>query len=191
MSIIGKHGITATTPQNILLGAGTYHKGLQFTDGKWEGTCIGATSGGGKVSIKGELMDIELDGALVKVKGLTIKQGGAASFEVNYAELTSDVLKTATLFEEGESDADGYAMFKDKAHIEEGDYLDNFGFVGKTADGSKDIIIIFESALCTSGLEIEPKNKENAVVKLTLEAYAKNEGDLDTIPVKIYYPTAA
>lgn len=191
MSVIGKHGISTTTPGNILLGAGTYHRDLKFTDGAWTGTVIGATSGGGKISIAGELMDIELDGALVKVKGLTVKQGGTASAEVSFAELSNATLKMGTLFEEGESDATGYSMLKDKAHIKEGDYVDNFGFVGTTADGSKQIIVIFESALCTSGLEFEPKNKENAVIKLTLEAYAENTGDLDTLPVKIYYPEVA
>lgn len=186
--LIGKHGISATTPGNILLGAGTFHKGLKFEGNKWNGTCIGATSGGGKVSIAGELKDIELDGALVKVKGLTVKQGGTASMEVNFAELSTDVLKTTTLMEVGESDAEGFTMLKDKATITEGDYLENFGFVGMTADGSKQIIIIFDYALCTSGLELEGKNKENSVVKATLEACAAIDGDLDTLPVRIYYP---
>lgn len=188
--ITGKHGISTTTPGNILLGAGTWHKGLMFENGKWQGTCLGATSGGGKITIAGELMDIELDGALVKVKGLTVKQGGKASAEVSFAELSDDVLKMGTLFEEATTDAEGFTMLQDKAHIKEGDYLDHFGFVGVTADGSKQIIVIFDSALCTSGLELEPKNKENAVVKLTLEAVAENAGDLDTLPVRIYYPTA-
>jgi hypothetical protein len=92
--------------------------------------------------------------------------------------------------EEGTTDATGYTMLQDKAHISEGDYVENFGFVGMTADGSKEIIVIFENALCTSGLEIEAKNKEAAVVKLTMEAYADNKGNLDTLPVKIYYPAA-
>lgn len=186
--IMGKHGVTTTTPGNILLGAGTWHKGLKFETGKWGGTCVGATSGGGKIALTGELKDIELDGAMVKVKGLTVKQGGTATAEINFAELSNDVLKMGTLFTEGESDAEGYTMLVDKANITEGDYLDNFGFVGETADGSKQIIVIFESALCTSGLELEGKAKENAVIKLTLEACAKIEGNLDTLPVKIYYP---
>lgn len=190
MAILGKHGISTTTPGNILLGAGTYHKGLEFADGAWSGTCIGATSGGGKIAIAGELMDIEVDGALVKVKGLTVKQGGTASMEVNFAELSNDVLKMGTLFEAGESDATGYTMLTDKAHITEGDYIENFGFVGMTADGSKQIIVIFEHALCTSGLELEPKAKENSIVKLTLEAVAGIDSDLDRLPVKIYYPNA-
>lgn len=191
MATVGKHGVTENTPKNILLGAGTFHKGLKFANGKWEGACVGATSGGGKVSIEGEYLDIELDGALVLVKGLTVKQGGKASMEASIAELSGDNIKMATNFKEGESDAEGYAMYVDKPNIEEGDYVDNFGFVGKTANGAKDIIIIFESSLCKSAFDLETKNKENAVLKVVMEAYAENAGDLDTLPVKIYYPTTA
>ena len=188
MAVFGKHSVTATTPENIPLGAGTIHKNLKWEGGKWTGDIIGATSGGNKFTIAGELVDIELDGVLVKTKGLAVKQGGTASMEVNFAELSADIIKMATLYKEGESDVTGYTMFEDKANIEEGDYVANFGFVGKTANGKKDIIVIFENALCTSGFEFEGKNKENSVVKLTMEAYAENEGDLDTLPVKIYYP---
>ena len=188
MATIGKHGVTANTAKNILMGAGTFHKGLKYENGAWDGTCVGATAGGGKIAIEGEYVPVELDGALVLVKGLTIKQGGKANMEVSIAELSGDNIKMATNFKEGESDAEGYAMYVDKPNIEEGDYLDNFGFVGKTADGSKNLVVIFESALCTSAFEIEGKNKENSVLKVVLDAYAENAGDLDTLPVKIYYP---
>ena len=189
MAIV-KHGITETTPTNILLGAGTYYRGLQFEGNAWSGTVLGATSGGGKISIKGEFIDLDLDGALVKFKGQTVKQGGTASAEVNFAEVTKDILKMATLFKSGTSDATGFDVLEDKANVESGDYIQNFGFVGVTADGSKNIIVIFENALCTSGLEIESKGKEQSIVKLTLDAVANNNGDLNTLPVKIYYPTA-
>lgn len=188
---IGKHGITAETPKNILLGAGTFHKGLKFENGEWKGTCIGATSGGGKIAIEGEYLDLEVDGALVLFKGQTVKVGGKASMEVSLAEISGDNIKAATNFKLGESDAEGYNMYVDKPNIEEGDYLDNFAYVGKTANGAKNIIVIFESALCKSAFELEGKNKEQAVLKLVMEAYAENASDLDTLPVKIYYPTAA
>ena len=191
MSVIGKHGISATTPQNVLLGAGTFMKNLKFADGKWTGDVLGATSGGGKISIVGEFYDIPVDGALVKVKGLTVKNGGKVTVEATFAEISTDIMKMATLFKEGESDADGFIMLQDKAAIEAGDYVDGFGFVGMTANGAKQIVMVMESALCTSGMEIESKNKEAAVVKLTMECYALNEGDLDTLPVKIYYPDDA
>lgn len=191
MSVIGKHGVSATTPDNILLGAGTIHKNLTWdSDTKaWKGDIIGATSGGNNVEIKGEIKDIELDGALVKVKGLAVMQGGTATMEVNFAELSVDVMKIGMIGEvSAKSDAEGYSMIQTKANIAEGDYVDNFAFVGKTANDAKDIIVIMESALCTSGLKIEGKNKENAVIKLTMEAYAENAGNLDRVPVKIYYP---
>ena len=73
MSVIGTHAITTNTPSNILLGAGTYHKGLKWENAGWTGTVLGATSGGGKIAIKGELMDLDIDGALVKFKGQTVK----------------------------------------------------------------------------------------------------------------------
>lgn len=191
MGSIGKHGITENTAKDILLGAGTYHKGLKFTNGKWEGTCIGATSGGGKVSIAGEYVDLELDGALVNFKGQTVKQGGTATIEATLAEINADNIKMATNFKQGESDAEGYDLFVDKPNIEEGDYTDGFAFVGKTANGAKDIIIIFESALCKGSFDLDAKEKTQATIKLIMEAYAENAGDLDTLPVKIYYPTAS
>ena len=187
MAIV-KHGITADTPSNILLGAGTSYRGLEFKNTEWSGTILGATSGGGKISIKGEFTDLELDGALVKFKGQTIKHGGTASAEVNFAEVNADVLKLGTLFKNGTSEVSGFTLLQDKKRIEDGDYIQNFGFVGETADGSKNIIVIFDYALCTSGFEIEGKNKEQAIVKLTLDAVASNSGDLDTLPVRIYYP---
>ena len=193
MSVIGKHGVVTTTPENILLGAGTIHRNLTWdaSSKSWKGDVIGATSGGNSVEIKGEIIDIGIDGALVKTKGLAVMQGGSAVMEVNFAELSAGVIKMGMIGEEGESDADGYAMIQTKANINEGDYVPNFAFVGKTANGAKDIIVILENALCTSGLKIEGKNKENAVIKLTMEAYADIEGDLDRVPAKIYYPTAA
>lgn len=191
MAIMGKHGITSDTSKNVLFGAGTFHKNLTFEAGKWSGTCVGATSGGGKVSIQGEYVDLDLDGALVNFKGQTVKQGGKATMDVNIAEINGDNLKMAANFTETESDADGYAMFVDKPNIEEGDYLENFGYVGKTANGAKDIIVIFEYALCKSAFEIEGKNKGQSVLKAVLEAYADPTRDLDALPVKIYYPTVA
>jgi ATPase subunit of ABC transporter with duplicated ATPase domains len=171
-------GITSKTPQNILLGAGTIHRGLTFTDGKWnfEESLIGATSGGTKISIVPEFKDIEVDGALVKVKGLAVKIGETATMETNMVELTPEWIKMAIVGQDGTSDIEGYDVIESKRQLEEGDYIDNFGFVGKTANGKKDIIIIFESSLCKSAFELEGKNKEASVLKLTLEAYAENQG---------------
>lgn len=193
MSKEGKTGVSANTPKNIMFGAGTIHKGLKYAGSSWnfDDTIIGATSGGSKLSIVPEITNIEVDGALVKTKGLTVKTGETATMEINFIELTKDIIKAATIGADGTSDdASNYDVIESKANISAGDYWENIAFVGKTLDG-KNIIAIMDNALCTSGFEQEGKNKEGAVGKYTFECHAELTSDLDTLPWHIYYPKAS
>ena len=188
----GKNGVTANTPKNILFGAGTIHKGLKYSGNAWNFTesLVGATSGGSKLSIVPEVYEVPVDGALVSVKGLTVKNGEVGTMEVNFIELTKDIIKAATIGTVGTSDDSNYDVIVPKASIETGDYWENIAFVGKTLEG-KNIIAIMENALCTSGFEQEGKNKEGAVGKYTFKCHADMDADLDTLPWKIYYPKAS
>lgn len=190
-------GITENTPKTIMLGAGTIHKGLAFTKAESGGTgawnfkdsLICATSGGSKLSITPEFYDVPVDGALVKIKGLTAKVGETATLEINPVELTPEVLKMAVIGDSKTSTtATGYDEITSRAVITAGDYINNLGYVGKTIEG-KPIIIIFDNALCTSGFELEGKNKEAAVPKFTFECFADLSPEADTLPWHIYYPT--
>ena len=186
-------GITADTPKNIMLGAGTIHKGLALTNGDWnfEESLIGATSGGSKFSIVPEFMDIEVDGALVKVKGLQQKVGETATMEVNFIEMTPELLSMCVVGDVAESeDYEGYSQITSRARLNENDYIQNLGYVGKKTDGTP-IIIIFEQAICTSGLEVEGKNKEAGVFAGTFECVADISPEADTLPWRILYPTPA
>ena len=188
MSKEGRTGVTANTPKNILFGAGTIHKGMKYaTTWNFTESLVGATSGGSKLSIIPEITKVEVDGALVPAKGLTVKTGEAATMEINFIELTEDIIKASTIGKAGTSEDTNYSAIVSKADIEEGDYWENIAFVGKTLDG-KNIIAILENALCTSGFEQEGKNKEGAVGKYTFESHADLTSDLDTLPWKIYYP---
>lgn len=193
MAKAGKTGVSKNTPKNILFGAGTIHKGLKYTTGAWnmDESIVGATSGGSKLSIVPEVTNIEVDGALVKTKGLAVKTGETATMEINFIELTEDLIKASTLGKTGTSeDTTDYNVIVPKADIEEGDYWENIAFVGKTVEG-KNIIAILENALCTSGFEQEGKNKEGSIGKYTFESHAELTGDLETLPWKIYYPKAS
>lgn len=198
MSKVGKTGVTTGTPQNIMFGAGTFHKNLTYTAGtggsagswNFEASCIGATQGGGKLTITPEFIDVEADGALVLVKGLKVKVGETAQMETSVLELTKDILKSALIADDGTSEDSNYDLIESKADIESGDYLDNIAFVGKTLDG-RNIIVIMDNALCTSGLETEGKNKEASVLSYTFECHADLSDDLDTLPYHIYYPKAS
>ena len=184
MSKAGKTGVTTNTPKNILFGAGTIHKNLTYTagtggaSGSWnfEDSIIGATSGGSKVTITPEITTVEADGALVKVKGLDVKTGEVAEMEINFLEMTKDIIKSAVIGTDGTSADSTYD-------------LENIAFVGKTLGGKK-IIFIMDNALCTSGLESEGANKEAGVGTYTFACYAELDSDLDTLPDHIYYPKA-
>lgn len=193
MSKAGKNGVTANTPKNIPFGAGTIHKNLKYTEGtgwNFDESIVGATSGGSKYSVIPEVKQIEVDGALVRVKELDKKTGEAAKMEINFAEYSPDLIKTTVIGKEVTSEDAGYTKIVTKPDIEKGDYWENIAFVGETLKGQK-IIVIMGNALCTSGFEGEGKNKENGTMSVTFECSAdldENSG-LDVLPVEIYYPT--
>lgn len=184
-----KSGITENTTKTLLLNACVLYKDLTYdrTQKKWQGELLGATSGGTKITIQSEYQEIEVDGAIVKVKGLTQKQGETGSIEASLVEVTPENLNMAIVGETAASDIEGYTLIKTKALLQDSDYIGNVAAIGTLSNG-KNIMVIMENMLCTSGLEIETKNKENAVMKVTLECHAGFADDHDTLPIKIYYP---
>ena len=187
-------GVSATTPTNIMLCAGTLYKNLVYSkdSNKWTGTILGATSGGNKLSIKPEITDIEVDGVLVEAKGLKQKTGETAQIETNMVEITKDFLKSTVIGKDGTSEDSRFDVIESKALIEDSDYIENFAFVGFKADGSP-ILVIFDYAICTDGLETDNKNKEAAVVPATFKCVANlvEGGNTNTLPYHIYVPKAS
>lgn len=186
----GKNGVTAKTPKNILFGAGTIHRGLKHEGNAWNtaASIVGATSGGSKFSIIPTNTPVSVDGVNVPTKGLNKKTEEKATMEVNFIELSKDLIKAATLGKIGTSEDTKYDLIESKADIEDGDYWDNIAFVGKTLEDDMDIIVIMDNALCTSGLDLESKAKEGSIGKFIFECNAELDSDGDTLPWHIYYP---
>ena len=185
-------GITSKTPENVMLGAGTIHSGLEYdiTNHKWnfEESLICATSGGTKVSIVPELYDVPVDGALVKVMGLTVKVGETAKVETNLVELSNDILKmVATAEEKATSGVTNWKELVSKRQIKTGDYITNFGYIGHKLTGEP-VIIIFDYALCTSGMEVQGKNKEAGVFPAPFECFAELSPAAAILPYHIFTP---
>jgi hypothetical protein len=192
MSVTGMHGVTENTPKNVPFGAGTIHRGLKYEGTKWnfETSLVGATNGGSKLDIVPELYRVPIDGVGVAVMGLESKVGEKATMEVNFAELTKDLILASTLGELGTSQDDLYELIKSKSDIKPNDYWENIAFVGRDLEG-KNMIAILPNALCTSGMSHEGKNKESIVGKYTFECYADPaKGTFDSLPWEIYYPKA-
>lgn len=163
----------------------------EFVTGAWndsEENVLGATSGGNKLSIVPEITPIDVDGAVVEIKGLNQKTGESGTLEVNLAQHTVESLKRAIVGKEVESLIPGYKQIQTKSLIELSDYLDNIAYVGSMTDGTE-IIAIMENAICSSGLEMDTKNKETSVVKTVFKSTADfKSGVYDTLPIYIFYP---
>ena len=115
-----------------------------FVTGAWddsEENILGATSGGNKLSIVPEITPIEVDGAVVEIKGLNQKTGESGTLEVNLAQHTEESLKRAIVGKEVESLIPGYKQIQTKSLIELSDYLDNIAYVGSMTDGTEIIVI--------------------------------------------------
>ena len=134
--MLKKHGITADTLKNLMFSAGTYYKNLKYSGNEWTGTVLGATSGGGGVTIEPEYIDVELDGAQVAIKGGKVKVGEVGKMKVNMTEFTENAISSALHLEKDASKAvAGYTTYKTKAQLTDEDYLENVAFVGNLIDG--------------------------------------------------------
>ena len=184
-----KHAISAETPKKIMLGAGIFVKGLKWESDKWVYEELGATSGGGKVTYTREFLDPELDGKTVLVKGMNIKVAETAQMEMNMAEYKKDIITSMFgLKEDAAGTATGYKKYSSKASVEETDYVEGVAFIGFTADG-KEIIVVFDYAICLSAFEHEGKNKEQGTFAVTIDAVAPAEQeDLTHLPIHFYFP---
>ncbi|MGL4484662.1 MAG: X2-like carbohydrate binding domain-containing protein [Anaerovoracaceae bacterium] len=186
------HGITKETPQNIMLSAGAYYKNLKYVETGaapgWSGDILGATSGGGKVAIAPEYMDLELDGASVKVRGGIQKVGETAQIEVNVTEFSKGLIVDSLHLVQDTSFKGEETKYVSKRTLDDEDYLDNIAWVGTLVDG-RQAIVILPNALITSAFEVEGKNKNQATFSLTAECTASFEqSDLEHLPYEIYFP---
>ena len=185
----GKNGVTAKTPKNIPFGPGTIHKGLKYEGSSWNfsASLVAATSGGSKFSVVPTVTQVAVDGVNVRTKGLDKKTEEKATMEINFIELTKDIIQAATFGKLGTSEDATFDLIESKADIEEGDYWENIAYVGVNLENNKQCIVIMDNALCTSGIEMEGKPKEATIGKYIFECSAELESDGDTLPWHIYY----
>jgi hypothetical protein len=185
----GKTGVTVDTPKKILFGAGTIHKNLKYTENAWnfDESIAGSTKDGSKIEIVPKFKVIEPDGAHVNVKGLRKKIGETAKMDINFLEVTKEILKMAVIGKDGESEDSTYDMIESKADVTDDDYWENVAFVGETL-GGKNIIVIMDNPLITNGLSQEGKNEEEVSNSYTFECNAELGENLETLPYRIYYP---
>ncbi len=187
-----KHGIMSETIKKMILGAGAIYKNLKYTEGGWNGTPLGATSGGLKFSYEAQWLDVEIDGATVLVKGISKqKVGESATLEGQMTEVTEGILADALHLVKAESNDPDYVKYVTKSNVDADDYLENIAYVGALSDGKR-IIIILPNAICTEAFELETKNAEQTTFSVKYECTADLINDtLDKLDIEIYYPSGS
>lgn len=186
------HGITENTVKQMMFKGGAYYKNVKIQTNELTGTVMGATSGGGKITIEPNYLDPELDGSSVKIRGAKAKLGETATMEINFVEITADIIaKGLAMKKEEVSDLTGYDKYVSKGTIDDTEYLDNVAFVGELNSG-KQAVVIMENAFCTGSTELETKYGEQAAFAQTYEGHASPDQDtFDHLPITMYFPTAA
>lgn len=185
----GITGVTANTPEQLVFGAGTIHKGLKYDGSAWnfDESIVGATAEGTKLNIVPEVTPITADGVHVAMKGMLRKTGETATLETKFIVVTPEILKATTLGTDGTPYADGSSVIESKADITDDDYWENVAYVGTILDGEP-VIAILDNALCKTGLNLEAKDKENAAITATFECTAELGADGGKLPWRIIYP---
>lgn len=190
-------GYTESTPQHYWVDAGAVYKNLKWDKSakEWKGILLGATSDGNKVSIEQEYRKIEIDGVFVEAVGQKVLKGSKASMEINVKEITAENIRMAIngairkIEEDTEEAPQGYTVVEGKGKLEDKDYLENIALVGTMSGSEQPIIVILDNALCTSGLDTETKDDDEAVLKMKFEAHASAKQVADRkVPARIYFP---
>ena len=197
---VKRTGYTASTPKHYLINAGAIYKNLTWnptggkdSKGQWEGELLGATAGGNKVTVEVNYRVIEIDGAFTPAVGQKVLESQTAKIETNVKEVTAENIRLSINGEIKEADGTtaptGYKVISGKSKLENTDYIENLGIVGTMSGTNDPIIVIIDNALCTSGLDFETKDNEEAVISMTFEAHADEDKVDDlSLPCRIYFP---
>ena len=180
------NGITSATPLNLQLDAGAFFIGFDiatdtYASAKAAGKGIGATQGGGTFTAKPSIRNVEVDGAVGRVKGLADIETWDISLSATVIETTVKTLKTALAAAtatkgtgtevSGNGIPMGYTAVTGNAGISDTDYLSDFTWVGCLSGSDKPIIIQIKNALNEDGLSVDFKAKSEGKVGLTMYAY--------------------
>ena len=186
-----RSGVTTGTPSKIPFGAGVYFSGVDYNESvaptveAIKAAIIGATQEGGTITITPELFTPELDGVTVAMKEFQIKNGEVATMETSFAELTAGLMSKMVFGTVKDSNDKDYEVVTSSEYITAGHFYNGFGFYGEHLDG-RPMIVIFKTALCTSGLSAEPKNKTNTVFKGTFACQSDIEYGTNKLPYAIF-----
>ena len=194
----GRSGISADTPDRLVLDAGEVYFNISVSDlestdiatALAAGTLVGATRGGSSFTPGRTLRDIPADGKMGPVKGLIRRQNVAPVLTVNLLEITPDSLTKAIA---GATGADTGATTDDYQKITGGpilasSYITNVALLATYSGTDNPVIVLVENAIVMDAPTLGTVDEDEVVLA------ASFAGTFDSAtpavePWAIYHPT--
>lgn len=187
-----KTGYNDDSSQNFVVGAGIVVHDFTFDSGsneyKWEE--FGATTGGNSLKLNTTLRQMEIDGILSTPMGADMIEETEGTIELNLLEHTLENIRKVLLADEVVSDGNdgfetGTAYVRPTDVVQNKHYLKDFAHISPLSNGDS-LVIKFDYAICTEGLEMEPQDGEDNAMSATFAART-DPANLDRmgLPVKI------
>lgn len=197
--VLVKTGYTEGTAENFVIDSATIFTDFSYnkTKKEFEGTPMGATSGGVEFKTEASYRKVEVDGTyIMDTKGTTVLESVSASAKANLTEVTAENIRRAIngsmeLAKTDEAPA-GYKVIKPKRYLEDSDYIANIAIVGIHNGTKQPIIVVLDNVLVKNGLELKTEDKKELVIEQEFTAHASYEQLIkDEFPFRIYYPNVA
>lgn len=177
-----KSGLTERTLKNMQFNAGVITSAYP-TDGVIdESNIIGATRGGGTLSIVGTIRQAAVDGAPTYTKGLERIDEYVVTLSITMIEFTAEAIKRALVGAKVEKSDDGKTLITAVSEVLEDDYKDIY-WIGDLSDG-RNAAILVKNAFNTNGFSLSISDKNEGTYGLTLIGHYDIE-DLHNAPFKI------
>jgi hypothetical protein len=192
------YGFTEDTLKNLIIDSGAVYVGRVFDETTGTvttpGTLLGATKGGSKFTIESEYRTLEFDGARGPVKGGRRITKSGAKLETNLigqsiAAFLLAIPGAASTAAPSTGTALYHALRRSLA-LAAANYSASIALVGEVSGSSSPVEVHLFDVLQDGNFELEAKDKEESVLKLTFTAHFAAD-DLDTEPWAVYYPVIA
>ena len=189
-----KTGYNLNSSKHFLLNAGAVVKNLTWSaEGGWTYEEFGATSGGSSLTLNNTLRQMEIDGLFNTPVGGDQIEASEGTMELNLLEFTAENIQHAVLGEVEPSDGtefpEGYDVVTPSSRVTDANYIKNLAYVGTYGDSELPLIVIFDYAIVTEGLEFEPAQNEDNTMTMTFSARTAPENvSTSSLPVRVLVP---
>lgn len=183
-------GVTEKTPQNLQLNAGVLVSKWQLgSDTINETDIIGATRGGGSLSIVPTVHQVEADGIPTNYIGMDRIDEWVVTLNVTMLEFKPETLKLALGAGTKETSESGYKKYICTNEINGSDNYADIYWIGALSNGKK-VIIKITNGMNKSGLTLSFSDKGEGTFPLAIIAnYDYASLKTGEAPFAIYYPT--